>query len=1349
MGIVYGAVDEVTGEPCALKRIKPEFARERHGIEAFEREYRVLAGIDHPRIIRVYEYGVDEQGPYYTMELIGGQDLHTRAPLDYREACRYLRDVAASLALLHARRLLHRDLSPRNVRVTPEGRCKLLDFGALSGFGPSPLVVGTPPAIAPEAAHGAPLDQRTDLYALGALAYWLLTRRHAYPAKRVEQLPELWQRAPAPPSAVLPGIPLALDELVLSLLDHNPLARPASAAAVIARLTVIGGLAPDDDQELSRLATSFLSTPSFVGRREELDALRARIGAMIHGHGSAVNVEAGAGMGRTRLLEESGVLAQLAGAHVLRVDASMHRQSRGTLRALCLRLLDAVPASIELAARLGPAARAEIDALQGQRPVRRSAIIRNQANAPATATDLTLEGWIAVVSDGAPLLLQVDNAEYADDASLGALATLARDGSERRLMIMVSHQPIASERRLVGLTALQAHCTRMTLAAFDAHETLQLARSLFGDAANLARFADFLHARTAGNPLHCLEISRQLVAERAIRYLEGNWALPTERFDAAVPGALGNAISSRLDQLSPAARRLAECLSLHHGEATLELCRLLVASDEARALFALLDELARNDVLSSHPEGLRFSGAALRETLLAEMDDDARSASHRRLGEALLQLARKRSTGQHSQLIEAGHHLLQGGDPDRGAELIAQVASDSVATRLALADLNIAGSALEAALQVYRRQRRARYERLPLLAALAQAGYYEDRRWAELYGDEALDTLEDASGLRSAKRLAKVFGRTVGLVLGISFAFVRFALAPRRERGYAFREVLIQLFGAVTCLTATAVLGLDAVRARAVADTLEPFAHLPERLTPVGIYQFCQSLRQIALEDQPHAFDTFTQLIQRFRDPRYYPSLPADARTIYVAGAHFARGVFATYQGKGQAALEDADALDALNIKFYAMIASELRFLYFMNHGDYARASRHREQVDIHAAHVGSAWQVELWEPAALIPIYAWLQDVDGITRVADRLDELGRNIPSLRDYARLARWAQGLVLTDATRGANTAALEEIMLAEPRSYIGWAAHLGFTAMGSRILGDHETAARLTKLARTHLTDRDREYVALNLVVDIEAAHAEALLGQPERAIAQLDALLARHTPDGHVLAIGLLHEARALVAHGAQQVEVFLHSAREAERWLRPTRNPALIAKCERLVRLRVQPHPGSGPHASPEVERWLELLAGHSSAEARAVHGLELLRHTARAEAAAYYRRVGDDYALYAQTGRGRFDHVPPPELRAALSSAPASIPPPEDAQSRVSGPQARAVELELPGSGAAEHRCAFLLLDDEGVVSGAVALSALRQTLPPPQALLVAFGRTLSDEPHTQVGTVMTATKRSPLAS
>ena len=186
MGIVYRVLDRSTGEDRALKRLNREAVSQPFLVAAFEREYQVLAGLAHPRIIRVFDYGVDEIGAYYTMELLEGQDMRKAAPLPYREACALLRDVATSLALLHARRLIHRDLSPANVRMTPDGHCKLIDFGALASFGSSRLVVGTPPAIPPEALKGAPLDQRADLYGLGALAYWILTEHHAYPARQIE-----------------------------------------------------------------------------------------------------------------------------------------------------------------------------------------------------------------------------------------------------------------------------------------------------------------------------------------------------------------------------------------------------------------------------------------------------------------------------------------------------------------------------------------------------------------------------------------------------------------------------------------------------------------------------------------------------------------------------------------------------------------------------------------------------------------------------------------------------------------------------------------------------------------------------------------------------------------------------------------------------------------------------------------------------------------------------------------------------------------------------------------------------------------------------------------------------------
>lgn len=359
MGVVYRVHDRTSGEARALKRIQPEVARDPFHVAAFEREYQVLAGLDHPRIIRVYDYGVDEVGPYYTMELLEGDDMRRASPLPFRTGCLYLRDVATSLALLHARRLIHRDLSPSNVRMTPDGHCKLLDFGALASFGTSLHVVGTPPAIPPEAIEGAPLDQRADLYALGALAYWMLTGRHAYPAKQIDQLRDLWAQPLNPPSVHGEGIPKELDVLVMSLLSPDALARPASAAEVIARLNAVGGLAPEGAGEAERLAESFLLSPRFVGRAPHLQAAKELTDATLKGQGGALLVEASAGMGRTRFLEELGVRAQIAGASFVRVDASANRRAYGTARALVHRVFDAMGASSrERTARYGAALKA-------------------------------------------------------------------------------------------------------------------------------------------------------------------------------------------------------------------------------------------------------------------------------------------------------------------------------------------------------------------------------------------------------------------------------------------------------------------------------------------------------------------------------------------------------------------------------------------------------------------------------------------------------------------------------------------------------------------------------------------------------------------------------------------------------------------------------------------------------------------------------------------------------------------------------------------------------------------------------------------------------------------------------
>src|SRR5690348_8107222 len=150
MGAVY-RVRDVDGPIVALKRgwsRDPTKAAKRQAL--LQREYCTLSQLAHPRIIEVYDYGIDERGPYYTMELLDGADLESGGKLPWREVCAVLHDVASSLAILHSRRLLHRDVSARNVRRTADGRVKLIDFGALSSMDTTQDVAGTPPFVSPE-----------------------------------------------------------------------------------------------------------------------------------------------------------------------------------------------------------------------------------------------------------------------------------------------------------------------------------------------------------------------------------------------------------------------------------------------------------------------------------------------------------------------------------------------------------------------------------------------------------------------------------------------------------------------------------------------------------------------------------------------------------------------------------------------------------------------------------------------------------------------------------------------------------------------------------------------------------------------------------------------------------------------------------------------------------------------------------------------------------------------------------------------------------------------------------------------------------------------------------------------
>jgi eukaryotic-like serine/threonine-protein kinase len=238
MSEVWLAVDQVLDRPVAVKALTDTLDDDSDLFAATWREARATAKLTHPHVTQVYDYGEQRFGreevvPYLVMELLDGRNLADRlaaGPLPWAEAVRIAAQVASGLAAAHRMGVVHRDVKPGNVMLTPTG-AKVLDFGiaALTGSRPEGdggWLVGTPAYAAPERLDAGPPDPAADVYALGALLYEALTGRPPLPVATWDEAEEAHRRSPAVPPPSVPGLPSAVAALVLACLSRDPDRRP-------------------------------------------------------------------------------------------------------------------------------------------------------------------------------------------------------------------------------------------------------------------------------------------------------------------------------------------------------------------------------------------------------------------------------------------------------------------------------------------------------------------------------------------------------------------------------------------------------------------------------------------------------------------------------------------------------------------------------------------------------------------------------------------------------------------------------------------------------------------------------------------------------------------------------------------------------------------------------------------------------------------------------------------------------------------------------------------------------------------------------------------------------------------
>jgi tRNA A-37 threonylcarbamoyl transferase component Bud32 len=629
MAQVYRVRDNRTGAKLALKRSWARSTRKEQRRRVFlEREFQTLAHLSHPCIIAVHDYGVDEDGPYYTMELLDGADLDKTGQLPWREACALLRDVASSLAILHSRGLLHRDVSARNVRRTGNGRAKLIDFGAMASIGVPSEVVGTAPFVAPEVLQMQALDARADLFSLGALAYYLVTGRHAYAARKLNELRDAWRTRPTAPARLLPEIPTALSQLILQLLSLDRGARPQNAAEVMERLCAIAELSTE---ELGGVSHAYLAMPTLIGREKALVAIRTRMLSLVRGDGGTLLVEGVAGAGRSRLLDACVLEGKLLGAQVARADASEGAHADWAVaRALCSQLITLFPKPAVEAARLSRDVLGHVlDEVRGDSvavsslPPERSLILRE------------LRDFVLALSRGQRALLVVDDADRIDEPSAALLAAIADKLSRHGMFLVLSIERAAIREPSPSLQLLAALSDRIELEPLDADQSEALVRSVFGDAQNVQLCAGRIHALAQGNPRVILELAQHLVDRNLARYEAGSWRLPAHVSDNELPKTLSESLQRRIDQLGRDARELAEalCVADQHAFPIMSYRALTTHRDQKR-VYAALQELVAARVLIA-AEHHHFSQRGFLTVLRDGLPKARRQTLHSRIADLL------------------------------------------------------------------------------------------------------------------------------------------------------------------------------------------------------------------------------------------------------------------------------------------------------------------------------------------------------------------------------------------------------------------------------------------------------------------------------------------------------------------------------------------------------------------------------------------------------------------------------------------------------------------------------------------------------------------------------------------
>jgi eukaryotic-like serine/threonine-protein kinase len=787
---VYLAQDALLNREVAVALFKAE-GLDDDGRVRIQREIRALSQLgNHPHIATLYDAGEEHSRPYFVSHYLPGgsiQDLlrtaeHHRLTLDH--ALRLTDQICQALGYAHQQGIIHRDLKPSNVWLTEDGAVKLGDFGLATSLDQSRfsligVLIGTAAYLPPEQLQGRKLDARSDLYSLGAMLYEMVAGRPPFVGDGlVSLIGQHLNAQPVAPSVHNPLIPPALDALILRLLEKNPDQRPENATVVRALLHAIATASFPTAEQASQSpahALDRLASEVFVGREQEMDTLREQLEATFTGHGRTVLLTGEPGIGKTRTAMEFATYARLRGARVL--IGRCHDEQGMPPYWLWVHLMRTYIAERSLAplrTELGSGAAAiahVITEVHSRFPDLPTLSHEDPAHIRFHFFDHFAQ-FVKSAAKNQPLVLVLDDLQWADTPSLLLLQFLVREIADAPLLVVVTCRDIPSVSPSPLTDALA------TLMRAPGSRTLPL-RGL--SKSEVARFIEITTAHlpgealtaavyhgTEGHPFFLTEVIRLLATE-------GNPSLlpntdPTA-FALPLPQGVRSAIEGRLTQVSEACRQLLTTAAVIGREFDLTVLEGLLPS-ASPALLDLLDEAIAARLITSVVSlagRYGFSHALVRETLYESLSLGRCLQLHQQIGEVLEQRYRD---GGEEHLAELAHHFLVaaqcGGNVTKAVDY-ARRAGDHALALLAYEDAVVQ---YERALQALALQASLGHARGELLLALGEAQHHAGNPTL------ARDTFHQAADLARQLAVQSATPGTAALLARAALGFGGMQLTP-------------------------------------------------------------------------------------------------------------------------------------------------------------------------------------------------------------------------------------------------------------------------------------------------------------------------------------------------------------------------------------------------------------------------------------------------------------------------------------------------------------------------------------------------------------------------------------------